>query len=174
MTIADELHKLDDLRQRGALTDEEYAQAKAKVLQEESAAGAGYQNIPPYYPPGSNIPMPPEEYLDQQTRFWAMLMHISLLAGFVVPFAGLIAPILIWQLKKHELPGIDAHGKIVVNWIISAIIYAIASLLLCVVLIGIPMLLAIGVLHIVFPIIGAVKANDGELWKYPLSITFFS
>lgn len=103
-----------------------------------------------------------------------MLLHISLLAGFVVPFGGLVVPILIWQLKKAELPKIDEHGKVVVNWIISAIIYAVVCLLLCLVVIGIPLLLVLAVLHIVFPIIGAVKANEGELWKYPLSITFLS
>src|SRR5207248_4635078 len=48
---------------------------------------------------------------EQQTRQWALFLHLSILAGFVVPFAGLIVPIVIWQLKKAELPGIDVHGK---------------------------------------------------------------
>jgi len=42
-----------------------------------------------------------------------MFLHFSLLAGYVVPIAGLIAPIIIWQLKKNELPGLDEHGKVV-------------------------------------------------------------
>ncbi len=81
-----------------------------------------------------------------------MLLHFSLLAGFLVPFAGLIAPIVIWQIKKDELPAIDAHGKVVVNWMISAFIYAIACSILAIV------------------IIGGIKANEGKLWRYPLSI----
>ncbi|HEV2968990.1 MAG TPA: DUF4870 domain-containing protein [Pirellulales bacterium] len=171
MALADEIHKLDELRQRGALTDDEYTKAKARLL-DGSAPQPGVPPVQtaPLFGGASGQPVD----IEQQTRQWAMLLHISLLAGFVVPFGGLVVPIIIWQLKKNELPGIDAHGKVVVNWIISAIIYAIVSGILCVVLIGIPMLLALAVLHIVFPIIGAVKANNGELWKYPLSITFLS
>jgi uncharacterized Tic20 family protein len=101
-----------------------------------------------------------------------MFLHLSLLAGFVLPFAGLIAPILIWQLKKQDLPGLDAHGKVVVNWIISAVLYGVVCVLLTFVVIGIPLLVALGVVGVVFPIIGGIKANNGEVWKYPLTITF--
>ena len=103
---------------------------------------------------------------------WAMLLHFSLLAGFVVPFAGLVVPIIIWQLKKTEFPEIDDHGKVVVNWMISGIIYAAVCSLLSFILIGIPLLIVLGALAIIFPIIGGIKANNGELWKYPLSIPF--
>ncbi len=34
-------------------------------------------------------------------------------------------------------------------------------------------LIAVGILDFVFTIIGAVKANHGEVWNYPLSIRFF-
>jgi len=83
----------------------------------------------------------------------------------------LVIPIVIWQIKKSELPGIDAHGKIVVNWIISEIIYLLVCLLLTLVLIGVPLLIAVGALGILFPIIGAIKANNGQVWRYPFSIT---
>jgi uncharacterized Tic20 family protein len=105
-------------------------------------------------------------------RQWAMLLHISQLAGYAVPLAGLIAPIVIWQLKKEEMPELDAHGKVVVNWILSLLIYAVVSALLMLVLIGFLMIAVLVVLAIVFPIVGGIKANNGELWKYPLSITF--
>lgn len=114
-----------------------------------------------------------EADLDKETRQWAMFLHLSLLAGFVVPFAGLVAPIVIWQIKKDTLPGIDAHGKVVANWLISALIYSFVSGILVLLLIGIPMLIALAVASVVFPIIGGIKANNGELWKYPLSIQFF-
>jgi len=109
---------------------------------------------------------------DKETRQWALYLHLSLLSNFLIPLAGLVAPIVIWQIKKEELPGLDAHGKVAVNWIISAVIYGFVSFLLVFVLIGIPLLIALGVVSIVFPIIGGVKANNGELWKYPLSIRF--
>src|SRR5260221_14509524 len=80
---------------------------------------------------------------DSDSRQWAMALHFSVLLGFVFPFAGLIVPILIWQLKKSELPWLDIHGKHVANWIISKINYLFASGLLCIVFIGIPLLFAL-------------------------------
>ncbi|MBL8869475.1 MAG: DUF4870 domain-containing protein [Planctomycetaceae bacterium] len=109
--------------------------------------------------------------MDQNTRTWAMLLHFSVFLGYIIPFAGLIAPILIWQLKKGEMPEIDAHGKMVVNFIISMIIYSLISFVLTFVLIGILGYIAVFFMGIVFPIIGGIKANSGELWKYPLVIS---
>ncbi len=111
--------------------------------------------------------------VDQDARMWAMLLHFSVLAGFILPVAGLIVPLIIWQVYKDTLPGIDEHGKVVMNWIISALIYGAASLLLLIVLVGMPLLVALGIMCVAFPIIGGIKANNGELWKYPLSMTFF-
>ena len=104
---------------------------------------------------------------------WAMILHFSVFSAYVIPIAGLVAPILIWQLKKTELPEIDSHGKVVLNWFISCIIYLVVCVILSFAMIGIPLLIVLGVLSIIFPIIGGIKANNGELWKYPISIQFF-
>jgi uncharacterized Tic20 family protein len=56
-----------------------------------------------------------------------MFLHLSQLINLILPFGGIIAPILIWQLKKEEIPALDAHGKMVVNWIISSLIYWVVS-----------------------------------------------
>jgi uncharacterized protein len=107
---------------------------------------------------------------DREVRQWSMFLHFSLLAGLIIPFAGLIVPILIWQIKKEELPELDDHGKIVVNWIISEVIYFLVCLVLCLVIIGFFLIPILGGISIVFPIIGGIKANKGMLWKYPLSL----
>ena len=86
--------------------------------------------------------------------------------------SGLLLPILIWQIKKTELPGIDVHGKIVANWILSAILYGVVSVILVFVVLGIPLLIALYIIAIIFPIIGGIKANNGEDYKYPCSIEF--
>ncbi len=112
--------------------------------------------------------------MDKETRTWAMLLHFSLLAGFVVPFAGLIAPIVIWQLKKEQMPEIDAHGKMVLNFIISMLIYSAVCFLLAFVLIGIVLGVGVFIMGIVFPIVGGIKANSGELWNYPLTLKLIS
>jgi uncharacterized Tic20 family protein len=163
MNITDELEKLQQLHQTGALSDEEFARAKEKML----GGSTAFQESPRAFSEATS------ESLEKETRQWAFFLHLSLLAGLVVPLAGLVAPIVIWQMKKNDLPGIDVHGKIVLNWILSTIIYFFVSFLLAFVLIGIPLLIALAVLSIVFPILGAIKANNGEVWKYPLSIPFF-
>ncbi|MFM9903830.1 MAG: DUF4870 domain-containing protein [Pyrinomonadaceae bacterium] len=117
-------------------------------------------------------PMPQSALVTPDQRQMGMLLHLSQLAGLVVPFAGIILPIVLWQTQKEKMPPLDAHGKMVTNWMISAMIYAAVSIPLMFVLVGFLTILAVAVLHIVFPIIGAVKANNGELWQYPLTIKF--
>ena len=165
MALADELQKLQELHQTGALSDDEFAKAKATLLD------GGH--VTPAPPVRQDFAEMSPAYREHQTRQWAMFLHLSVFAGFVVPVAGLVLPIVLWQVKKAELPGIDPHGKVVVNWVLSAIIYALICIPLFLVIVGIPLLIAVGVLWIVFPIIGAIKASNGELWKYPLSISFF-
>ena len=99
-----------------------------------------------------------------------MFLHLSTFAGALVPILGFVAPIIIWQVKKDEFPEIDEHGRIVVNWLISSMIYFFVSFLLIFVLIGIPLMVVMGIVSVVFPIIGGVKASQGEIWPYPCSI----
>lgn len=108
--------------------------------------------------------------MDANTRNWAMILHLSLLSGFIIPLAGLVAPIAIWQLKKEEMPELDEHGRMILNFIISMFIYGVVSGILVVVFIGVLMLIALGIMGVVFPIIGGIKANNGEFWKYPLTL----
>ena len=59
------------------------------------------------------------------------------------------------------------------NWLISVMIYGGVRVLLSFLLIGIPLLYALGILGLVFPIVGGIKAHSGLAWKYPLSIPIF-
>ncbi|WP_246074062.1 DUF4870 domain-containing protein [Hymenobacter jeollabukensis] len=127
--------------------------------------------FPPFNFPGFH---PMTYTTESEARQWATFLHLSLLAGLLLPGAGFILPIILWQLKKDELPGIDAHGKVVVNWLISALIYGAVGGLLVFVLIGFPLLAILGLVSLIFPIIGAIKANEGVLWRYPLSLRIFS
>lgn len=97
---------------------------------------------------------------------FCMLIHLAQIVTFVIS-------IILWAVAKDKSPAVDAHGKIVINWVCSLLIYAFVSGLLCLVFIGFLFLIVLLILNIVFPIIGAVKANNGILWKYPLSIPFF-
>ena len=140
MSLSHELEKLRELHINGDITDEEFAKGKAKLLAEESDS----PGMAPFAEEVDSVA------LEKQTRKWALLLHLSMLAGYAVPLAGLVAPIVIWQVKKDELPEIDRHGKNAVNWIISHIIYIIVCIPLCFVLIGIPLIIAVAVMAIVF------------------------
>lgn len=165
LSIADELEKLRQLHESGAIDEQEYASAKGKVLNGPLPQAPTKASLLDEFSAGSTT-------MDAETRRWAFLLHLSVLAGFALPIAGLIIPIVIWQLKKPDLPGIDAHGINALNWIMSLILYSIIGVVLIFAIIGIPILTALGVVAIVFPIIAAIKANNGEVWKYPLSISF--
>jgi uncharacterized protein len=108
----------------------------------------------------------------KESKQMGMFLHLSQLLNLLIPVAGIIAPIVLWQMKKDEIAGLDAHGKMIVNWMISCLIYGAISTVLVFVLIGFVGLFAIAVMGLVFPIIGGVKANNGELWEYPLTIKF--
>jgi uncharacterized Tic20 family protein len=116
--------------------------------------------------------MQPAFLQTQDERQMGMFLHLSQLANVIFFPIGIVAPILLWQTQKEKMPALDAHGKMVVNWMISSTIYAVVSLVLCLVLVGFLMLIALAVVGILFPIIGGIKANNGELWQYPLAIRF--
>lgn len=124
--------------------------------------------------PNPDFPHTPNmDPLQKEINTWALIMHLSLLAGFLVPLAGLVAPIVIYLIKKEALPGLVAHGHVIFNWIISVVVYVIVGGILTIVLIGVPILIALAIVAVIFPIVGAIKASDGLVWCYPLSIQVF-
>jgi uncharacterized Tic20 family protein len=96
-------------------------------------------------------------------RTIAMLCHITGLISF-------IGPLIVWLLKKDESEFIDANGKQALNFQISIFIYSIVASILIVLIIGIPLLIAIGLFNLVMIILASVKALNGEVFEYPLSI----
>lgn len=158
MSKYDDLEKLEDLRQKGAITEEEYQREKSAILNSgDNASGS---------PKGDTM-------LGLSENNYLMLMHLSQFAGFIIFGLGFALPIIMWQMNKNN-PEIDRHGKNIANFMISMIIYGAVAFLLVFILVGIPILIVLGILEIVFVIMATVKANRGEYWKYPLSIQFFS
>ena len=102
-----------------------------------------------------------------------LFLHLSGLVFALFFPLGIVLPIILWQTQKDKMPALDAHGKMVTNWMISATIYGVVSIILMFFLIGILTGAIVWLLAIIFPIVGALKANnDGELWEYPLTIKF--
>jgi uncharacterized protein len=108
-------------------------------------------------------PRPPD-------RTWDVLCHVSALAGFIFPFGNILGPLIIWLIKKQELPSVDAHGKESLNFQISVTIYMLIAFVLVLILIGIVLALAIAIGALVLIVVAAIKASNGEFYRYPLSI----
>ena len=81
-----------------------------------------------------------------------------------------MGPLTVWLIKRGDSPEIDAHGKESLNFQISMLIYDAIAVILCVILIGIPILIALWVANTVLVIIASVKAGQGEFFRYPLTI----
>jgi uncharacterized Tic20 family protein len=113
---------------------------------------------------------PAEQPLSKDAKTFGMLCHLLAFAGFIIPLGNIIGPLVIWLMKKEEHPFVDDQGKESLNFQISLIIYALISGVLIVVVIGIFLLIAIGIFMIVMVIIATIRANEGEKYRYPLTI----
>jgi uncharacterized Tic20 family protein len=99
------------------------------------------------------------------------LCHASALLGLFFHFLGhILGPLAVWLLKRGDSPEIDAHGKESLNFQISMLIYDAIAVILCVFLIGIPILIALWVANTVLVIIASVKASEGKFYQYPFTI----
>jgi hypothetical protein len=111
------------------------------------------------------------ESANKDDRMWAMFCHLGGLAAFTgIPFASIIAPLIIWLLKRDTSPYVDEHGKEALNFQISIAIYGIVVFVLCFVIIGFLLIPVLFIADLVFMIMAAVKANDGQSYRYPATI----
>jgi uncharacterized protein len=106
----------------------------------------------------------------QDAKTWAMLCHLAALAGYVVPFGNVIGPLVAWQIKKDSSEFVDFNGKESLNFQITVTLAIIASIPLVLVLIGILMLIVIPIAALVLVIIAGIKAGNGEVYRYPMTI----
>jgi uncharacterized Tic20 family protein len=105
-------------------------------------------------------------------RTWTMLCHLASLSGLFTGFGALLGPLIVWLIKKNEIPAVDAHGKEALNFNISLFIYGIISGVLTLVLIGFVLLGIIFLMWVICTIIASVKASNGEFYNYPVTIRF--
>ena len=111
------------------------------------------------------IPIAPED------RTMAALTHLSGLSGYIVPLGGVLVPIIIWIVKKDS-PLISAIARQAVILNLAVFIAAVCGAILLLTVILIPFLIlaaiAIGLAAVILPIVGAIKANDGVYFRYPV------
>lgn len=153
----DQIEKLNDLKLRGLISEEEFQQAKERILGAQQQAAPAPQ---------------PHTIMQTNNYDYALVLHLTQFCSWLVPLLGLIVPLIMWQSKKDD-PYIDEQGKVVMNWVFSSIIYGIVGIILCFILIGIPLLILLFICSVVFTIMGAMDANKGVIKNYPLAIKFF-
>ena len=133
--------------------------------------------IPPSaQPPPPTQSAPASGSPESQARTWNMLCHLSALVGFIIPFGNMLGPLLVWQIKKNEIPSTNIHGKAALNFQITVTLAALVGMVVAVILsffcVGfllIPIVILIGLAGLVFAIIAGIKAYNGEEYKYPFS-----
>lgn len=96
---------------------------------------------------------------------------ISIITHALGIFTGFLVPLIIFLVTQDKT--VKEHSKKALNWQLSLLIYSAISFVLIFLLIGFILLPILALLNLIFCIIAAIKANDGELWNYPLSIPFF-
>ena len=135
-------------------------------------------DTPPPLDPRPDINQPTIEMVpassSEAARSWCIGLHLSGLSGLILSFAlaHIVVPLVIWLVKRSDSPEIDATGKEVLNFQISYTIYFALSVMLWVILVGIPISIVIGIVWLVCIVIAAVKTSNGEPYSYPFTIRF--
>lgn len=104
-----------------------------------------------------------------------VITHLCQLLTCVTGFGGLIVPLILWLTQKDRVQDMNAHGKAIINFQLSIIVFSIISIPLIILFgLGVILLILIGIFALIFPIINAIRASNGELPSYPLSLNFIS
>jgi uncharacterized Tic20 family protein len=127
----------------------------------------------PSYGPGTDPGYGGPATTVSDERHWATAAHLS---GFVAAYValGFLGPLVVLLAAGDRSPFIRRHATEALNFNLCVLLYVLVSAVLVLVLIGIPMLVAIGLLYLVTTIQGALAASRGEEYRYPLTIRFIS
>jgi uncharacterized Tic20 family protein len=123
-------------------------------------------------PPAGGPPGQPPLSADQE-RLWGMLAHLlSFVAAYIA--LGFVAPLVVLLVFGPRSAYVRAQAVESLNFNLSWLLYAIVAGILVIIGIGLLILLALGIAYVVLVIIASVRANNGQLFRYPLTIRFMS
>jgi hypothetical protein len=119
----------------------------------------------------------PEYLAPEPERVWGMMCHLTSLSGLFVPFGSIIGPLIVWLIKKDEMPFADDQGRESLSFQVSWLIWGAILVVLCFVpvvnCLTIVILAVSGILWLVFVIMATVHAQSGKPWRYPVTIRMF-
>jgi uncharacterized Tic20 family protein len=107
---------------------------------------------------------------------YAMLTHLSPLAGYIIPFGNIIGPLVMWLMKRDQSPFLERVGREALNFQITVMLAVVACVVVGIVTLGIgfivalPLILLIAIADLVFIIIAAIEANKGNSYVFPVCL----
>jgi uncharacterized Tic20 family protein len=131
-------------------------------------------SVPPGGTPGTPIAyesgaLPPVE-TNPEARQWGMFAHIASLAGFIIPFGNFVGPLVVWLMKKDQMPFVNDQGKESMNFQITVLIAAIIAGATICIGIGFILLPIVGIAAAIMAILAGIKANEGIPYRYPFTL----
>ena len=112
---------------------------------------------------------------DPVEKQWGMFVHLAALAVFIgIPLGNIVGPLIIYLIKKDEFEFVSDQGKEVLNFQITWTLILMVSAILILVGIGVLMLIGFGIAWLVLVIVGTVAANNGQYYRYPLTLKFLN
>lgn len=133
------------------------------------------QNTPSHNLPttgDSSSPTAPVGTPNKNEQNMGMLCHLLALAGFLIPFGHIVGPLILWMVKREEMPFVESQGKESLNFQISVTIYGIVAFMLIFALIGFVLLPAVILFDLICVIFASIEAANGKAYRYPLCIRF--
>jgi uncharacterized Tic20 family protein len=122
-------------------------------------------------PVDPTIPAEATATINKDERMWAMFAHLSAFAGLLIPFVGhVLGPLVVWLVKRESMPFVNDQGKEALNFQITMTIAFVVAGVLILALIGMVLLPLLALADIIFTIIAGVKANEGVVYRYPVTL----
>ena len=114
--------------------------------------------------------------LSNDERTWALIGHLSAFSAFVTGIGCVLGPLVVWLIKRDTLPFAGEQAKEALNFNITVALAFVALWVLTFITFGIgivltgPLMLVLGVAWIVLVIVAAIKANEGVVYRYPMTL----
>jgi len=119
-------------------------------------------------------PLPPVPQIAPQVdrsndKLWIILCHLSLILG-----VGFILPFIVYLVKRGDSPLVAEHAKEVLNFHLSLFLWMLCAFPFVFIVIGIPVMMALGLMAFICAIVAAIRASEGGFYRYPLTVRLVS
>jgi len=129
--------------------------------------------LPPSTPPPASTAPPGSPAPNSGSgHSWEVACHLAGFSGYLTGVGWILGPLIVWLLKRTENPAVEEHGKEALNFQISILIYGVILALLGFVTCGVGffLLIPLSIAHVVLMILAAIKAGNGESYRYPCTL----